>query len=516
MFIVKLTGDACAAACGRSCRPPSPRRRRGTWPSCVLPDGRPSFASIAAVICLGASHGQRGSKALQLVAASCSASAWRRCWCADRRRAAADRPDGRAGDGAAVLLGGGELLTAEAAVSAILIVSLDPGASDAFTVNRILEGVIGGGVALAVSSLLFPADPALPVARAAQAVFAGLGRALERLAGGRRRGDARRGRRGARRGARARRGTSPRSTRRSRSAARPPACPRGGAPSWPSSTATRASFAQVDYAIRDTRVLARHSVRGAALRRAGAETLAEAVRELGSLRLVARRRLRQPDEIIGAARARAARRLARGRHDARGHRARCARRRSTCAAPPIWSATPRSRTRARRPRNCSSRRSTNLLLTKVRDMDGVAQVRSFNRTVTERVGALEDSFLGPRAPTRCSRVLWEIGDGADVRELRARLGLDSGYLSRAAARAGERRLGRGRARRRRTGACAASRRTATGHAERRGTRPSQRRARGLAAGATRATSSARLRRRDGRVERLLTAGWSRSPSATDE
>ena len=36
--------------------------------SLVLPDGRPSFASIAAVICLGASHGQRGSKALQLVA----------------------------------------------------------------------------------------------------------------------------------------------------------------------------------------------------------------------------------------------------------------------------------------------------------------------------------------------------------------------------------------------------------------------------------------------------------------
>jgi len=34
----------------------------------LLPDGRPSFASIAAVICLGASYGQRGSKALQLIA----------------------------------------------------------------------------------------------------------------------------------------------------------------------------------------------------------------------------------------------------------------------------------------------------------------------------------------------------------------------------------------------------------------------------------------------------------------
>jgi DNA-binding MarR family transcriptional regulator/GNAT superfamily N-acetyltransferase len=63
-------------------------------------------------------------------------------------------------------------------------------------------------------------------------------------------------------------------------------------------------------------------------------------------------------------------------------------------------------------------------------MDALTQVRSFNRTVTERVGALHDSFLARGRPLGASRVLWEIGDGADVRELRARLGLDSGYLSR--------------------------------------------------------------------------------------
>jgi DNA-binding MarR family transcriptional regulator/GNAT superfamily N-acetyltransferase len=63
-------------------------------------------------------------------------------------------------------------------------------------------------------------------------------------------------------------------------------------------------------------------------------------------------------------------------------------------------------------------------------MDAVAQVRSFNRTVTERVGALQDSFLARGRPLGASRVLWEVGDGTDVRELRARLGLDSGYLSR--------------------------------------------------------------------------------------
>ena len=64
-------------------------------------------------------------------------------------------------------------------------------------------------------------------------------------------------------------------------------------------------------------------------------------------------------------------------------------------------------------------------------MDQIAQVRRFNRTVTERVGALDDRYLARDRPLGESRVLWEVGDtGADVRALRTRLGLDSGYLSR--------------------------------------------------------------------------------------
>lgn len=61
----------------------------------------------------------------------------------------------------------------------------------------------------------------------------------------------------------------------------------------------------------------------------------------------------------------------------------------------------------------------------------VAQVRAFNRTVAERIGALTDEFLGRGRPMGESRTLWEIGPGgAEVRELRARLGLDSGYATR--------------------------------------------------------------------------------------
>lgn len=61
----------------------------------------------------------------------------------------------------------------------------------------------------------------------------------------------------------------------------------------------------------------------------------------------------------------------------------------------------------------------------------VAQVRQFNRTVTQRVGALNDHYLARDHPLGEARVLWEIGeDGCDVRRLRSLLELDSGYLSR--------------------------------------------------------------------------------------
>src|SRR5215210_5482873 len=61
----------------------------------------------------------------------------------------------------------------------------------------------------------------------------------------------------------------------------------------------------------------------------------------------------------------------------------------------------------------------------------VDQVRRFNRTVTARIGALDDRFLGQGRPLGEARLLWEIGpDGCEVRLLRNRLGLDSGYVSR--------------------------------------------------------------------------------------
>jgi DNA-binding MarR family transcriptional regulator len=61
----------------------------------------------------------------------------------------------------------------------------------------------------------------------------------------------------------------------------------------------------------------------------------------------------------------------------------------------------------------------------------VETVRRFNRVYTQRIGALEDSFLGMGLPLSAMRLLFEIGSApGTVRALRARLGLDSGYMSR--------------------------------------------------------------------------------------
>lgn len=67
-----------------------------------------------------------------------------------------------------------------------------------------------------------------------------------------------------------------------------------------------------------------------------------------------------------------------------------------------------------------------------------AVLRRFNRTYTQRIGVLDESFLGTGFPLGASRLLFEIGPGgATVRDLRERLDLDSGYLTRLLRRLGD-------------------------------------------------------------------------------
>jgi uncharacterized membrane protein YgaE (UPF0421/DUF939 family) len=143
---------------------------------------RPVFASIAAVISLGATHGGRDERATELIGGVVVGIA-----IADLLIRAIGTGPVQIGVlvvlamAAAVLLGGGPVLVTEAAVSAIILASLDP-APTGLSADRLLEALVGGGVALAVSSLVFPLDPQLHVGRAAQSVFGELGRVLEQLA----------------------------------------------------------------------------------------------------------------------------------------------------------------------------------------------------------------------------------------------------------------------------------------------------------------------------------------------
>lgn len=66
-------------------------------------------------------------------------------------------------------------------------------------------------------------------------------------------------------------------------------------------------------------------------------------------------------------------------------------------------------------------------------MSATEVVRRFNRTYTRRIGVLDESFLGTGRPLAVSRLLFEVGSadgGTTARDLRERLGLDSGHLSR--------------------------------------------------------------------------------------
>jgi hypothetical protein len=145
----------------------------------VVSESRPTFAAIAAVVTVGATFGQRGERTIQLTAGIVLGIV------------AADVMIRVIGVGpaqlgllivlamlAAVLLGGGEMVVCEAAVTAILLVTVGP----AVATDRILEAVIGGAAALVVGLVVFPPDPALAPGRAGQSLFAALGGTLERVA----------------------------------------------------------------------------------------------------------------------------------------------------------------------------------------------------------------------------------------------------------------------------------------------------------------------------------------------
>jgi uncharacterized membrane protein YgaE (UPF0421/DUF939 family) len=247
----------------------------------LLPDPRPAFASIAAVVAVGATFGERRTRAAELIGGVVLGLS------------VADVNVQAIGDGpmqmglmvvlamsTAVVLGGGALLVVEAAVSALLLAALDPAtaAGSALSPIRFAEALIGGGVALAVTSMFFPPDPALMVGRAVQAVFADLGRTLERIGAALAGGDAA----GARDALAAARAIDAKidalddAFGAARETARL-APPRRGAREQIDRYGR--TLAQIDFAVRNTRVLARNALSSVRSGQPSPE-LAEAVHEL--------------------------------------------------------------------------------------------------------------------------------------------------------------------------------------------------------------------------------------------
>jgi uncharacterized membrane protein YgaE (UPF0421/DUF939 family) len=77
----------------------------------------------------------------------------------------------------AVILGAGTLLLTEAAVSAILVVTVSP-ATQGFPPSRLIDALAGGAVALVFSQLLFPVHPLRVVRDAARSVVEELAETL--------------------------------------------------------------------------------------------------------------------------------------------------------------------------------------------------------------------------------------------------------------------------------------------------------------------------------------------------
>jgi uncharacterized membrane protein YgaE (UPF0421/DUF939 family) len=84
---------------------------------------------------------------------------------------------------AAVAIGGGAVLVSQAAVSAVLVATLNP-PTNGIDLTRFLDALVGGGIGFAVHTLLLPINPERLARRAAAPVLAELAGVLEDVADG--------------------------------------------------------------------------------------------------------------------------------------------------------------------------------------------------------------------------------------------------------------------------------------------------------------------------------------------
>jgi uncharacterized membrane protein YgaE (UPF0421/DUF939 family) len=148
----------------------------------VVGHEQPFFAPISAVITLGLTVGQRRRRAIELAIGVSVGIA-----IADALVAAIGTGTWQIGIvvalamAAAALVGGGSMLASQAGASAVLVATLQP-PEGGFDFDRALDALVGGGMALLVSSLVLPVDPIRLVRERTQPVLNRLVAALGQIA----------------------------------------------------------------------------------------------------------------------------------------------------------------------------------------------------------------------------------------------------------------------------------------------------------------------------------------------
>jgi uncharacterized membrane protein YgaE (UPF0421/DUF939 family) len=143
---------------------------------------RPFFAPVAAIITLGLTVSERGRRAFELsmgvavgiavgdlVVSAIGVGTWQLALVVMVTVVAA------------LLVGRGQMLVNQAAVSAALVATLQP-PSHGITFARFLDALVGGTVALAVSNLILPVRPQAMIRRSAWPVLDELAAVLEDIA----------------------------------------------------------------------------------------------------------------------------------------------------------------------------------------------------------------------------------------------------------------------------------------------------------------------------------------------
>ncbi|MGZ4268809.1 MAG: FUSC family protein [Solirubrobacteraceae bacterium] len=271
------------------------------WMAASLIHPRPFFAPVAAVISLGTARGGRTRRAVEL-----SVGVAVGIGVADLIVTALGSSSlvlmlvVALAMSAALLLGAGVMLVNQAAVSAIIAVaSVAPGATP--SPYRVLDALIGGAFALLVGQVLFPRDPVRMMARAAAPVVSDLAKSLDLVADALREGDVE----AARRALAVARATDDdlgaffdavALARETFFVRRPGRRTRERLPLYAEAAQ------QMDYAVRNTRVLARRAI--SAVRRHGQAPaqLADAVSLLGQAVLELGTQLDDPERDVATRR----------------------------------------------------------------------------------------------------------------------------------------------------------------------------------------------------------------------